>query len=374
MPITLLMRIIFTFALFLCVSGLFAAPLERGYALAPSANASPAEKARAYTNARIRVVEAARKYLGTPYRYGGMSATGLDCSGLLVLSFREALGVTLPRSADALYTWTITIPPEKLQPGDFVFFRTDGTRRITHVGLYVGNRIFIHAASAGSQTGVIYSSLDERYYRNTYAGAGRAFPEVPHFTIDNVTVPSDINTSSQNNTESSNDNRQGNIAASNTLQNNSKGRIMVGAALAPIWNMNIDGGSMFRGITSQFCLEADTGFFGPRLSFGLELRPEYDNLFNMFRLPITLSLGISDIIKVFFGPVIGIGDASNTILLGIVGVTFTPMTMKNANGEFSPYVEAAWQSIINNDARNINSSFYNGFRFTTGIRWMMQVL
>jgi len=91
----------------------------------------------------------------------------------------DALGISLPRSASDLYLWVIRIPIDRAQPGDLVFFRTGTTSSINHVGIYLGNRRFIHAASAGLKTGVIYSNLDEPYYVSTYAGAGRAFPEVP---------------------------------------------------------------------------------------------------------------------------------------------------------------------------------------------------
>jgi len=179
-------RKILLIALFIfCITGIFAAPLESGYTLAPRFDASAEERSNAYINARLRVVDATVRYLGTPYRYGGMSAAGVDCSGLLLLGFSNALGVALPRSASDLYNWAVDIPIERAQPGDLVFFRTGITYSITHVGLYLGNRRFIHAASDGPQTGVIYSNLDEQYYRNTFAGAGRVFPETAPFSLDN---------------------------------------------------------------------------------------------------------------------------------------------------------------------------------------------
>jgi len=179
------MKLFFSIALIFCASGLFAFPLEGGYALAPNSTASKEEKALAYMNARRKVIEAATNYLGTPYKYGGMSASGMDCSGFLCQSFKEALGVSLPRSSSSLYTWTVRVTLEKAQPGDFLFFRTGTGSGITHVGLYLGSRKFIHAASSGPKTGVIYSDMDERYWANAYAGAGRAFPEAPaDFKID----------------------------------------------------------------------------------------------------------------------------------------------------------------------------------------------
>jgi len=183
MPILSTMKVFFSLMLFFCVSVIFAAPLDRGYPLAPGVNASHEERDNAFINARYRVIEASITYLGTPYRYGGLNSSGLDCSGFIYLSFRDALGVSLPRSSSALFSWAVRTSLERAQPGDLLFFRTSNTNNITHVGLYLGNRIFIHAASHGPRTGVIYSSLNEQYWANCYAGVGRVFPETSPFTV-----------------------------------------------------------------------------------------------------------------------------------------------------------------------------------------------
>jgi probable lipoprotein NlpC len=389
-----MMRIIFSFLLILCVSSLFAAPLEGGYVLAPRISASPEERDRAYINARLRVIESARRLLGTPYRYGGITASGLDCSGFLGLSFSEALGVALPRSASGLYTWTIKIPLDKAQPGDFLFFRTGTTSSITHVGLYLGERIFIHAASAGSRTGVIYSSLDEKYWSDRFAGAGRAFPESTPFSVDNNTsvasgninpgnVPGSVSRITPDNVNSF----ERPISPPAASSESGNARLLLGVGLAPIWNGFIKGGELVRGVSSQFCLGAETYTFGPKMVFGLEIRPEYDGALGVFRLPITFSWGPNDQIRVFFGPVFSFGDASistedgerhysgGTSWLGTIGFTAAPFIFKSSNGEFSPYIEIAWQSYFSNNATPDPAlDFSAGFRFSTGIRWLINVL
>jgi len=163
-------------ALFLCAVGLFSAPLKTGFANAPKASASPEEKAQAYLEARYKVINAAVKYEKTPYRYGGLTNSGLDCSGFIYLSFKDALGVSLPRSSTGLYSWTENIPDGKAQPGDLLFFKTTSSGKISHVALYLGDGRFIHSASSGPKTGVIYSNFNDKYWSRNFVGAGRVFP------------------------------------------------------------------------------------------------------------------------------------------------------------------------------------------------------
>jgi probable lipoprotein NlpC len=122
--------------------------------------------------ARSKLLAAAEAYLGSPYRYGGLDRRGLDCSALVYLSFRDALGAAVPRTTGALYNWAEKIPDEARERGDLVFFRDGGG--IFHVGIYAGEGRFIHTASSGPATGVIYSRLEESFWRRRYAGAGRA--------------------------------------------------------------------------------------------------------------------------------------------------------------------------------------------------------
>jgi probable lipoprotein NlpC len=111
-------------------------------------------------------------YLGTPYRWGGMSHAGVDCSGLVCLVFKQAAGMALPRDAREQHKLGRKIPLAKVQPGDLLFFSTGFWPGISHVGIYTRNGRFIHASSS---RGVIESSLDDQYYRYRFVEARRIF-------------------------------------------------------------------------------------------------------------------------------------------------------------------------------------------------------
>jgi len=347
-----IVRVVFSLLFIFITVNIFAAPLESGYALAPKPTASPQEKAKAYYSARQSVIEASKKYEGTPYRYGGITAKGLDCSGFIYLSFKDALGITIPRSTNGLYSWAEKISFDDAQPGDFLFFKTDRSGNITHVGLYLGERRFIHSASQGEKKGVIYSSLNEKYWANAYASAGRAFPETPsNFNIDNTSMAGNPKASGQKNRQSS-----AKKTTASPKTENSKTRLLAGVAFAPIFNISTNDGDLFCGFTSQLSFSIDINLIGNRMVIGLELRPEYDGGLEVFRLPITLSLGTNYKFRIFAGPVFCFGDtvlivdgkqrhySGGTSWAGIIGVTAAPFNVKTKGGEFAPYIEASWQS------------------------------
>jgi cell wall-associated NlpC family hydrolase len=122
-----------------------------------------------------KVIDAARSYTGTPYKYGGTSRSGMDCSGLLCNSFR-AIDVSLPRSSADQSNLGQEVKMSDLQPGDLVFFATSNKKRkITHVGL-VTERIgkdnikFIHASSS---LGVVETNIFADYYQKRFRVARR---------------------------------------------------------------------------------------------------------------------------------------------------------------------------------------------------------
>lgn len=110
--------------------------------------------------------------IGSPYRLGGISPeTGLDCSGFVGHVFRATTGIVLPRDSHAISKAAQPLAETELLPGDLVFFNTLN-RAFSHVGIYLGDDRFVHAASSRSGA-VMVSNLNDRYWRERFDGARR---------------------------------------------------------------------------------------------------------------------------------------------------------------------------------------------------------
>ena len=106
--------------------------------------------------------------VGTPYRYGGQTPAGFDCSGLVHYAYGQA-GIPVPRTTGALWSSARPVPREELRPGDVLFFSIAG--KMQHVGLYVGEGRFAHAPSSGRT--VTVESLSADFYRQAFLRGGR---------------------------------------------------------------------------------------------------------------------------------------------------------------------------------------------------------
>lgn len=110
----------------------------------------------------------AARQVGVPYRYGGSTTDGFDCSGLVQFAYAGA-GKRIPRTTAAQWRHLAPVAGSELKVGDLLFFRIDG--RISHVGLYLGQGRFVHAPSSGRE--VTIAELNSAFYRKAFVRGGR---------------------------------------------------------------------------------------------------------------------------------------------------------------------------------------------------------
>lgn len=120
------------------------------------------------------ILKDAEKYIGTPYKFGGNTSSGFDCSGFTVKVFEEN-DFSLPRRSTDQADAGQKIDIKEVKPGDLLFFATGGGSRVSHVGIVHdigtdGEVKFIHASTS---KGVIISSLNEKYWNKAYLHAQR---------------------------------------------------------------------------------------------------------------------------------------------------------------------------------------------------------
>ena len=129
----------------------------------------PSARSRSATRSpgELAAVTAVRQ-VGVPYRYGGNSVSGFDCSGLVQYAYASA-GKQLPRTTSALWRQTRPVGGHQLEVGDVLFFNIEG--KVSHVGLYLGNGRFVHAPSSGRE--VTIAELDSAFYRTAFIRGGR---------------------------------------------------------------------------------------------------------------------------------------------------------------------------------------------------------
>jgi len=125
---------------------------------------------QSFTPTQKGVVETARALLGTPYRFGGTTPKGFDCSGFVGYVFQQAVHLSLPRETHEMVLAGKPVSVKELEPADLVYFKIDNQKPL-HVGIYIGDGKFIHAPSTRGRVNVQH--LDRDFWRDRYLGARR---------------------------------------------------------------------------------------------------------------------------------------------------------------------------------------------------------
>lgn len=129
-----------------------------------------------------RLLAEAYSWKGTPYKSGGHSRKGTDCSGYTMEVYRTALGVELPRNSAKQFDACDKVKKSKIQPGDLLFFHPSKKGKISHVGIYVGDNKMLHASSSG----VMESDITLPYWEKCYHNAGRV--KMKDVSITNTSI------------------------------------------------------------------------------------------------------------------------------------------------------------------------------------------
>lgn len=149
------------------------------------------------------IIEKGSRLVGTPYRYGGTTPSGFDCSGLVNYLYKSHIP-SLPRTASDMSDSGISVPLSEIYMGDLVFYATGANPdEITHVGIYIGQNTLIQSVSAGPERGVILTDLDENYWKNRFKWVKRILPHPVQSEIQTITM--DFNKGSYKGTAANNE-------------------------------------------------------------------------------------------------------------------------------------------------------------------------
>ena len=124
-----------------------------------------------HTNDGQKIANLAKSLLGTPYKYGGASPRGFDCSGLVYYTHGQ-FGIRTPRTSSQQYKYAKNIKLNELSSGDLIFF-TLNNKSVSHVGIYIGKGKFVHAPKSGKQVAV--NHLNDNYWRPRIVAGGRFY-------------------------------------------------------------------------------------------------------------------------------------------------------------------------------------------------------
>ncbi len=324
---------------------------------------------------REKFVAESKKYVGSPYVYGAVGPDKFDCSGLVYYVARESIQKQLPRTAKAIYNYCRIIPDKDKEIGDLLFFKTNNTAPITHVGIYIGNSQFISAISDGPNTGVIISSLKQDYWRPKYVACGQFIKSGKRKGYDSEN--SDDFDYEENFTDDE-------VVASAQYNSNANGLDALDAdsTLFCNWSLISPNSFMFqwRGIDLQTNVRYSKWPLQPGFGFGLR----FNYGLGVFQIPLLFTATVNDYFRFYAGPVFTFGnprmmvtgdDVKASIFPGILGVSFSTPALKIAKTKVQVVQDISY-SVFNkpdNSALSFTDSVAAGLVFFTGVRVTMNI-
>ena len=337
--------------------------------------------------ARRKIIDYSKQYVGVPYKWGGTGPDGMDCSGFIYTVVRNAIDMQLPRTAAQMYAYARIIPDGSREPGDLVFFKTTGGSHISHAGIYLGSDQFIHSASDGPQTGVIISSLKESYWQRTYAASGQILPsggepeslyaaasaaadggsrEAEHSGGTAAAAVQDMDAHNA-------DGARGSDAQSGGFLHN----LAFDASLGLDWNIGAAGQFVLniRGVS----FELHAAYTGWQIAPGFGIACRYDHMMSIVQLPLVFSLSLPHGFRAYIGPVFTFGDAvqprtdspaAASIFPGIIGVSWQSpaVTVGKVSVSFMQDIGYTVFNKPDGSALSVSESLCSGLVFSTGVR------
>lgn len=337
---------------------------------------------------REKFVAESKKYVGSPYVLGAVGPDKFDCSGLVYHCSREALKKQLPRTAKALYNYCRIVPDKDKEIGDLLFFKTNNTAPITHVGIYIGNNQFISAISDGPNTGVIISSLKQEYWKPKYVACGQFLPSgKAKAGSSSGSSGNDSDTDDFEEEEFTDDESKDSKVAKNNV--NIKGSsfynpdaegldtLVADASIFCDWSLFAPNSFMiqWRGIDVHTNIRYAKWFLEP----GIGLCFRYNHGIGIFQMPILFTATINDYFRFYAGPVISFGKAKlmgtddeikPSIFPGIIGFSFATPAFEVSKAKFQVVQDISYTIFNNpdNSALSFTDSIATGLVFFTGVR------
>lgn len=335
---------------------------------------------------RESIMATAKSLVGSPYIRGAVGPDKFDCSGLVYYCYQKA-GRQVQRTVKALYKHAEPILQEELEAGDLVFFHTTGDGSVSHVGLYVANGQFISALSDGPNTGVVLSSLNEKYWNGRFIGGGRILPATGAVDLAKESKGNKTEESAPSG-DSSGEKVNAYWAAVGSRAAQPKKKPLI-EKFSLETNFLIDW-QMFksndfiinwRGLEANVGIAFQDGVLGAAVSTGLR----YNYGVDAVQIPLTLAFLFGECIRIYLGPIFsigtgkygmthttvsGTGDRSNAqIFPGILGIAFTTPSFGNdkVRARFIQDFNYIYYTRENGAPLRASKAAASGLTFSTGV-------